>query len=340
MPLRAARPRGTLTAGGWPFAAPLVLAIALLALLPSAAFAWTPGTHVFLGEALLRAPQLLPPAVAQLLLTFPYEFLYGSIAADTSIAKKYAAAGRHCHSWAVGLEILDRARDEPLRAFSLGYLAHLAADVVAHNYFVPRQLAVTSTTSALGHSYWENRFEAHLGDRSARRARELILLDHARSDAHLDRILSPTIFSTPTNRRIFRGMVRVTDMESWQRIFQLAAEHSRWDLPGDEVARYLARSFDYVVDLLNRMDAAEPYAFDPSGDLRLRLAKRVRREALRVGGEERLLEDAERHFGMPSTSLAYAATLPVPLYPDAVAPSVNGTGALPPPAPGEPARSA
>ena len=29
------------------------------------------------------------------------------------------------------------ARDEPLRAFALGYLAHLAADVVAHNYFVP-----------------------------------------------------------------------------------------------------------------------------------------------------------------------------------------------------------
>ena len=64
-----------------------------------------------------------------------------------SIAKKYAAAGRHCHSWPVGFEILDRARDEPLRAFSLGYLAHLAADVVAHNYFVPRQLAITSSTS-------------------------------------------------------------------------------------------------------------------------------------------------------------------------------------------------
>jgi len=315
----------------------VAVTIVLVALLPSTAWAWTPGTHVFLGEALLRSPHLLPSSVAQLLLAFPYEFLYGSIAADTSIAKKYAAAGRHCHSWAVGFEILDRARDEPLRAFSLGYLAHLAADVVAHNYFVPRQLAVTSTTSALGHSYWENRFETHLGERSARRARELILLDHARSDGHLDRILSPTIFSTPTNRRIFRGMVRVTDMESWQRIFQLAAEHSRWDLPNDDVARYLARSFDYVVDLLNRMDAAEPYAFDPSGDLRLRLAKRVRREALRVGGEDRLLEDAERHFGMPVTSLAFAATLPVPLFPEPPALPANG---VPRAAPATPARSA
>ena len=58
---------------------------------------------------------------------------------------------------------------------ALGYLAHLAADSVAHNYFVPKQLAVTSSTSALGHSYWESRFETHLGTECARRARELIL---------------------------------------------------------------------------------------------------------------------------------------------------------------------
>ena len=93
-----------------------------------------------------------------------------------------------------GLEILDEARDEPVRAFGYGYLAHLAADAVAHNYFVPHQLAVTSSTSALGHSYWESRFETHIGDTFPRRAHEIILLDHARSDEHLDRILSPTIF--------------------------------------------------------------------------------------------------------------------------------------------------
>lgn len=286
----------------------------LVAALPDVAFAWTPGTHVFLGEAILGAPHLLPASVAELLRAFPYDFLYGSIAADTSIAKKYAAAGRHCHSWAVGFDILDRARDEPLRAFSLGYLSHLAADVVAHNYFVPRQLAVTSSTAALGHSYWEVRFETHLGERPPRRAREMLLLDHARSDGHLDRILSPTIFSTPTNRRIFRGMVRVGDMESWQRVLKLATERSRWDLDDGAVGTYLARSFDYIVDLLNAMDKAEPHAFDPSGDLRLRLAKRVRREALRSGGEELLLAEADRHFGMPRSSLTYAAGLPTPLY--------------------------
>jgi hypothetical protein len=257
---------------------------------------------------------LVPPAIADLLRAFPHDFLYGSIAADTSIAKKYAPAGRHCHSWAVGLDVYDAARDEPLRAFALGYLAHLAADAIAHNYFVPLRLAVTSSSAGIGHSYWESRFETHLGSDYSRRARELILLDHSRSDGLLDRVLSPTIFSTQTNRRIFRGMVYVADTESWQRIFQLMTEKSRWDLPDDDVSDYLARSFDVVIDFLRRFDRADAFRLDPAGTKHLRLAKRVRREALRVGGEELLWERATKHFGLPPSTLGFARQLPTPLY--------------------------
>lgn len=292
-----------------------VVAFVCIALLPSPAYAWTPGTHIFLGDAVLRSLEILPAAVAALLRAHPRDFLYGSIAADTSIAKKYAPAGRHCHSWAVGLEILERATDERLRAFGLGYLAHLAADAVAHNYFVPRYLVLASKTSGLGHSYWESRFETHLGERFSRRAREIIMLDHGQSDDHLDRILSPTIFSTSTNRRIFRGMVYVTDTESWQRIFQIAADASRWDLPDPEIARYVARSYDYVMDLLARMDDAEVRALDPAGDTALRAAVQVRRDARRTGVSFHLAEEAIRRFNLPETSLGFAASLAAPLYP-------------------------
>jgi hypothetical protein len=291
-----------------------VLVLAALALSPALAHAWTPGTHVLLGEAVLGVLDLLPAAVAALLRAHPQDFLYGSIAADTSIAKKYVPAGRHCHSWAVGREIYERARDDRLRAFALGYQAHLAADAVAHNFFVPRQLAVTASTSALGHSYWESRFETHLGDGPPRRARELILLDHARADGHLDAILSPTIFSTPTNRRIFRGMVHAADSESWQRVFAVMTENSRWDLGDDEVDAQLARAFDYVVDWLRRGERSEPFQLDPSGDEPLRTAKRVRRAALWDGGETAARREAERRFGLPPSRLDYARQLPTPLF--------------------------
>jgi Zinc dependent phospholipase C len=304
----------SLTDGKRPWLAIVAVVGVLLVLVPSPLYAWTPGTHVFLGDALLRNLSLLPGSIAELLAAFPADFLYGSIAADTSIAKKYADVGRHCHSWHIGLEIHEEAREPALQAFALGYLAHLAADVVAHNFYVPRQLAVTSSTTGIGHSYWESRIDTHLGDPWPRRARELLVLDHGLADQHLDRILSPTLFGTATNRRIFRGMVYVTDSDSWQRIFQLVSENSRWDLSDADVGRYLVRSFDYVVDLLNRWDHSEPFDFDPSGDGPLREAKKVRRLARRQGGDIRAALEADRMFGLPATSLRHAAGLPEPLF--------------------------
>ena len=109
-------------------------------------------------------------------------------------------------------------------------------------------------------------------------------------------------------------MVVVADSESWQRIFQLMTEKSRWDLPDDDVSIYLSRSFDFIVDLMQRMDTSEPYELDPSGADALHLAKRVRRAVLRNGGEEELLQEAQRHFGLPTSTLTFAASLSEPIY--------------------------
>ena len=299
----------------------VAIALLLLALVPSDAFAWTPGTHILLGETVLRNAALLPAALAALIREYPWDFLYGNIAADTSIAKKYARFGRHCHSWTVGFEILNRAREPQLQAFAWGYLAHLAADVVAHNYFVPHQLAVTSATSAIGHSYWESRFETHLSQYFPRRAVEVIRRDHGASDSHLDRVLSPTIFSTATNRRIFRGMVHASDNAGWQRVFALVAANSRWDLPEPMVGTHLARSYDYVMDLLVREAGSVPYTYDPSGDKALRSAKRIRRGAIKDGGPDRVVEVARDEFGLRATDLRFATTLTQPLYEPARVPT-------------------
>ena len=293
----------------------VLAALLLLALCPTDAWAWTPGTHILLGEAVLRsAGVLLPASLASLLTAYPYDFLYGSIAADTSFAKRYARVGEHCHNWNVAYDILDKARDDALRAFAFGYLSHLSADVIAHNHFVPHQLAITTSSSGAGHSYWESRFETATGERWARRAREVILLDHARSDEHLDRILSPTIFSTRTNRRIFRGMVTVTDLNSWQRVMSMMAEKSRYPLREVTVAAHLERAFDYVVDFLVRGEASAPRRFDPSGEEALREAKRLRKEALTAGGERVARREAAERFGLGDETLGWTPRLAEPLF--------------------------
>jgi hypothetical protein len=317
------------------------LALALLALAvvglihPVSAHAWTPGTHIYLGESVLANLQILPASVADLLRVNPFDFLYGNIAADSSIAKHYAPLGRHCHYWHVGQEIHDLAESDGLRAFGLGYLCHLAADTVAHNYFVPRQLMLTRSTAAVGHSYWETRIEAHLGDAYARAAKDVILLDHGDADAHLDRIISPTIFSVRTNRRLFRGMVRLTETQSWQRATQVAREYSRWPLADRDVEHHLGLSFDYMVQLLAGLTVTA-HQLDPSGERPLKMAKELRRRVLRHTGRRNvagLEESAREHFGLPDRPLTFWNRISQKLpwrAPEGSAPSprllVNGEG--------------
>jgi hypothetical protein len=270
-----------------------LLVIALWAICdPIAAFAWTPGTHIFLGETILANLHLLPPTIANLLQAFPYDF----------------------HYWNVGQETFDQAPSESLRAFGLGYLSHLAADTIAHNYFVPRQLVLTTSTRSMGHTYWESRIETHLGGHFARRAREIIQRDQSEADLHLERIISPTLFSVRTNRRIFRGMVHLTHTRSWHRAMQAAADRSRWLLTDRDVERHLGIAYDVTVDMLagaeSGAEAAKVRSLDPNGAQALRAAKRLRRRELEhgsLGSPSRLLEVAEESFHVRAMELGHWA---------------------------------
>ncbi|MDT8341733.1 MAG: zinc dependent phospholipase C family protein [Longimicrobiales bacterium] len=288
-----------------------LLAVLLWLSIPEPAFAWGPGTHVALGELVLGSLYLLPPAVRAVLQRYPIHFLYGNVAADISFAKKYVPEGRHCHNWHVGEEIAEEAArtSEAMRAVALGYLAHLAADTVAHNLYVPRRLLLTSTTAAVGHTYWEHRMDVHVGEEYLGKARRLVFQnDHSEADALFDKVLSSTLFSFRTNRRLFRGMIQVQGDDRWIGVFDRILRRSRFDVPEALVHRYLALSYDSVVDYLRSRRQASPALLDPIGDLNLKLAKKVRRLAMARGGAAdpaQLVAAADDFFPLPSEPLVF-----------------------------------
>jgi hypothetical protein len=285
-----------------------LLAVGGIVLLPDPAWAWGPATHVYLGSAVLESLALLPPVVRGILAAYPADFLYGSVAADISLAKKYVPEGRHCHNWHIGEEVYEAAETDRLRAVGLGYLAHLAADTIAHNTFIPRQLLLTSSTKALGHSYWEARMDTRLGERYAALARKVVVdHDHSAADALFDRVLSATLFSFRTNRRIFRGMIRIQDSERWHSVFGTMVQRSRWELAHGVVQQYVERSFDYVIDYLSRRREAIAAQMDPIGERNLAIAKRVRRLAIREGSRDPvvLLQLADDFFPLPEVPFGY-----------------------------------
>jgi hypothetical protein len=285
------------------------LAAAWLLLVPEPAGAWGPATHVALGESVLGSLYLLPSALRLLLERFPVQFLYGSVAADISFAKKYVPEGRHSHSWAVGEEILRAAPDEPLQAAAFGYLAHLAADTVAHNTFIPRKLFLSRTGKPHGHTYWEHRMDLLVGEEFLGRARRLVMdYDHREADDLFDSVLSRTLFSFQTNRRIFRGMIRAQDNDRWKQVFDRVLRASSYDLPEGRVEAYLAVSFDFIVDYFLIGSLSRPRALDPVGALNLRIAKKLRKAGIAEGGAqdpEVLKELADRFFPLPEGPLLY-----------------------------------
>jgi hypothetical protein len=289
--------------------APL-LALMLLLVLPEAAFAWGPATHVQIGLEALRSLNLFPAHIAGVIAQYPIDFLYGNMAADISLAKKYAQVGRHCHNWEVAREIHRAAGDdERLQAAMTGYLCHLSADVLAHNSFVPRMLLLTSSTRGLGHSYWEHRMDTDVGKEHSQLARWIVTRhDNSATDALFRRALSSTLFSFSTNRRIFHGMIRINGNESWQAIMDTVVDNSRWDLDPTTVARYLRHSFELVADFLANDEQARASSQDPIGDAALTEAKKIRRRVLMAEGWRTLdaiERTADNHFPLPQGPARY-----------------------------------
>ena len=291
-----------------------ILGVAGLAVLlaPAPAWAWGPGMHVLVGTEILGALGLLPLAVAEILRRYPLDFLYGCIAADITFGKRHAPVGRNCHHWHVGEELYEAANSDGSRACALGYLTHLAGDTVAHNYFLPRQLLTSAATQVIGHSYWEHRMDVHLGQAYLRAAFHLITdFDHSRSDRLLDRVLDRTVFSFHTNRRIFRGMIRLADHSTWQALFDRVLDYSRWDVDDGQVGTWLRYTFDFAVDyLVNRRDSITAF-LDPTGERPLGEAKMLNRHyGVRNGlRKAQLHEDlvrlADARFPLPRDHLGW-----------------------------------
>ncbi len=285
------------------------LVFAWFLLVPEPLGAWGPATHVALGEVILNSLYLLPPAIRLLLKAHPIEFLYGSVAADISFGKKYVPEGRHSHYWKVGEEILNAAPTDPLRAAGYGYLAHLAADTLAHNTFIPRKLFLTRTGKPHGHTYWEHRMDLHVGEEYLGKARRLVMnYNHTDADELFDAVLSRTLFSFRTNRRIFRGMIQAQDNDRWKQVFDKVLRSSRYDLPDARVQLYMGFSFDFIVDYFRVGKESRSRSLDPVGALNLRIAKKLRRAGIAEGGAQdpQVLEAlADRFFPFPSGPLLY-----------------------------------
>ncbi|MCM2357968.1 MAG: zinc dependent phospholipase C family protein [Geobacteraceae bacterium] len=256
-----------------------ILPAALLCVIctPHEALAWGAGVHLQLGTAVLNNLTAISPAVAAVIGEFPHDFLYGCIAADITIGKKFTHYLLHCHRWRIGLKVLEHAGPSPQKACAYGYLSHLAADTVSHNYFVPYKIMRSFSTLTLKHAYWEMRFENFVEKDIWETGRKISTENYRANDALLRRVLSDTIFSFGTNKRIFNSILLVSRLEKWQQVLQTLSDSSRYTLEESDRDEYMGLAREAVFDFLNGMEGSRFFQADPTGERALMTAEAVRK---------------------------------------------------------------
>jgi hypothetical protein len=257
-----------------------ILITLCLLFLPTDAQAWGIGVHLQIGSYVLEHLGRLPASLQAILSGHTYDFLYGCISADITLGKKFTHHLRHCHSWRIGKKILEAADSDRQRACAYGYLVHLAADTVAHSYFVPVKMIRSYNTALLNHAYWEVRVEACVDAKSWLLARQIAQKNFSVNDAMMRRVLSNTLFSFATNKRIFNSLLLLNRLQHWQKMIRSMATRSRWTLPEENLAEYLSLASDAALNLLAVPDSPSWQA-DPTGEKAL-LAARIIRKNLKL----------------------------------------------------------
>jgi enoyl-CoA hydratase/carnithine racemase len=255
----------------------IALATILLLLAPSEALAWGIGVHLQIGSHLLGNLSELPPALQALLSAHPHDFLYGCISADITLGKKFTHYLQHCHSWRLGKKVLTAAETDAQKACAYGYLAHLAADTVAHSYFVPFKMARTFNTALLKHTYWEMRVESGVPPETWALARTIARKDFPRNDAMLRRVLSDTIFSFGTNKRLFNSLLLLTRLQQWQKMLRSFSTASKWSLDEKDREEYLALAGAASQGVLAGMEQSPFWRADPTGERAINAARMIRK---------------------------------------------------------------
>jgi hypothetical protein len=290
------------------------VAFLLVLFVPAHAWAWGPITHLAHGAEVLENLTILGVSLQQLLRRERLAYLYGCIGADITQAKKYTRAQQaHCHSWEVGWELVHAAETHAESAFAYGYLTHLAGDVYSHNHFVPTQLVISFPARTLRHIYWEARFDAMQRAVGRRLIRELRGHRFPECDALVKHVVSRTLFSFRTDKRIFNSFIAVHDLEQWHRVMRRITANSRYALSPHIVTCYNASCFAGIVDVLLHGEHADCQGADPSGLKAITAAKRLRVRLRTLQRRGRLTEKLRHEIEALNHRPELEAVEPLPL---------------------------
>lgn len=278
------------------------------------AWAWGPATHVYLANQLLSQAGLLSAGLVALLLKHSRHFIHGNIAADVVLGKRLSRIKHGCHKWPMAWGLLKAAETPDQEAFAYGYLAHLAADVVAHNKYLPRQLLMSKVTMNIGHVFWEIRADSCVEGECWDCLHETLTEPFPQHERLLEQHLLDTLLPFETNLKIFNRMHLLTCAQRWRKLMSHWDRVSRWEMDRQMLAAYQAESLAMMRLALGRMDDPQLLRHDPAGAKTLAQVRQDRRLLRRLSWQ-----GVGGRWLAGNMAAAYAPAIPSPIQQASVA---------------------
>jgi hypothetical protein len=277
----------------WRLLVTLPLAAIAFAVLvtPGHALAWGPLAHLSFSSQALEALGTAQPQVRHLLQDFADEFLYGSLAADIVVGKNMARYLYHCHNWRVGFNVFKHARAGGEQAFSLGFLSHLAADTVAHNYFVPFKTVASYHKRSTQHAYWELRYDQRMDRALSKVARQVTTRAIRNHDDYLERMLyQSSVLPFGVSKQLFRSLIISARFGRFHHVSRLALARERnLVLEPDLVLDTNVLAVEAIVGVLAEGDRCAAARADATGARNIRIAQDLRKALKERTSHKRLL---------------------------------------------------
>ncbi|MFT7485089.1 MAG: hypothetical protein ACI9F9_000935 [Candidatus Paceibacteria bacterium] len=257
---------------------------------------WGPGNHLEFGERVYRRRRdCLPRDVSTLLGEERDAYFYGSIAADIINFKAWGGEYNHCHRWDIIDSMRELARTPSQEAFIYGYLAHLAADTIAHNHFVPYHLCRYARTKGLGHLYWELNADRFVAEARWKIIPGLKQLDELEG---LDELVNATVpkkaLPMTTNKVIFNHVLLVSERDAWRKMMERIHPRKQVGLQKGFLSMFQKAACERVLLALHPKGFQRIRSVDPNGKSAQKRAFEGRKNILhRLAPGRRRVEESE-----------------------------------------------
>ncbi|MBU1002876.1 MAG: zinc dependent phospholipase C family protein [Proteobacteria bacterium] len=259
-----------------------LLATAVMILMPDAeAWAWGPGVHLAAGNFFLARLDCIAPEIARLLAGNPRAFLYGCLSADIFIGKGCTVRPGHSHNWSIGQGLLLAADTDRTRAYAYGYLAHLAADTVAHNFYVPNMLALTPGGGKISHVYAEMQAD-RMVQWDHHQAVSLFSQPERDTDQALRTTMAASRLPFMVKKRVMKGHLALCGTREYTRSLDLAQRLSRHKGARSYFQLMFGLTLDAVGDFLTQPEISPVLSQDPVGSQALWQVKQILRKRRRL----------------------------------------------------------